>query len=177
MPWKNGQGATREILVHPEGASLDGFMWRISMAQVNAPGAFSVFPGCDRILCVVNGGPLLLAVEDAEPVRLGVDSPPFHFAADAAAEVTALDEPVLDFNVMVRRSHYRAHVDCRRGAVELPACGDTRAVCIREGTARTEKGEVLRSGDTVLVDGRQTKIAADDDTVLYVVTLIAQVRS
>src|SRR6516164_1536547 len=84
MPWKNGQGATREILVHPEGASLDGFMWRISMAQVNAPGAFSVFPGCDRILCVVNGGPLLLAVEDAEPVRLGVDSPPFHFAADAA---------------------------------------------------------------------------------------------
>ena len=62
MPWKNGQGATREIAVHPEGASLDNFMWRVSLAQVNAPGPFSLFRDCDRILCVVRGGPLYLSL-------------------------------------------------------------------------------------------------------------------
>ena len=70
MPWKNGKGATREIATHPEGASLESFLWRVSMAQVNAPGPFSVFQDCDRILCVVRGGPLHLSIADAEPVRL-----------------------------------------------------------------------------------------------------------
>ena len=70
MRWKNGKGSTREIATHPEGASLESFLWRVSMAQVNAPGPFSVFQDCDRILCVVRGGPLHLSIADAEPVRL-----------------------------------------------------------------------------------------------------------
>lgn len=32
MPWKNGKGETVEIAVFPEGASVDTFDWRISMA-------------------------------------------------------------------------------------------------------------------------------------------------
>ncbi|MDP1908248.1 MAG: HutD family protein, partial [Hyphomicrobium sp.] len=32
MPWKNGGGETTEIAISPEGAALDSFDWRVSMA-------------------------------------------------------------------------------------------------------------------------------------------------
>jgi uncharacterized protein len=172
MPWKNGKGATREIAVHPEGATLDDFLWRISLAQVDATGSFSTFPGCDRTLCLVRGGPLHLSIEKSAPVRLARDSAPFQFAADVAADVTALDAPVVDFNVMVRRGRYRASVESCAGSVTLPASRDTRAVFVREGTATTGDGEILHTGETLLVDDQQTKIAAGDDAVFYIVTLV-----
>jgi uncharacterized protein len=176
MPWKNGQGATREIAVHPEGASLDNFMWRVSLAQVNAPGPFSLFRDCDRILCVVRGGPLYLSVAKAQPVRLEIDTP-FYFAADVETEATALEDGVLDFNVMVRRGHYRASIECCREPVNLPASSHARFVFVKEGSARTAEGEFLRYGDTLWVGERQTMIATGKSTVLYVVTLIAEAPS
>ena len=33
-PWKNGGGTTREVAVSPEGAGLDDFAWRISLAAL-----------------------------------------------------------------------------------------------------------------------------------------------
>jgi uncharacterized protein len=175
MPWKNGQGATREIAVHPEGASLDNFMWRVSLAQVNAPGPFSLFRDCDRILCVVKGGPLYLSVGGAQPVRLEIDTP-FNFAADVKTEATALEDRVLDFNVMVRRGCYRASIECYREPLNLPASSHVRFVFVKEGSARTA-GEPLRYGDTLLVGEEQTLIATGKSTVLYVVTLIAEALS
>jgi uncharacterized protein len=60
MPWKNGGGETAEIAVFPEGATLDDFDWRISMATVSADGPFSLFPGVDRTLSVLEGdGPII----------------------------------------------------------------------------------------------------------------------
>ena len=55
MPWKNGGGETVEVIVHPEGASLSDFGWRVSMATVASDGPFSVFPGIDRTIVVVEG--------------------------------------------------------------------------------------------------------------------------
>jgi environmental stress-induced protein Ves len=174
MRWKNGQGATREIAVYPEGASLDNFMWRVSLAQVNAPGPFSLFRDCDRILCVVRGGPLYLSVAKAQPVHLEIDTP-FNFAADIETEAIALQEPVLDFNVMVRRGYYRASIECCREPVNLSASSHVRLVFVKEGTAKTG-GEVLRDGDTLFVGGEQTMIATAGSTVLYVVTLMAAIK-
>jgi len=56
MPWKNGGGTTTEIAVAPEGASLNDFDWRISMAHVGADGPFSSFPGIDRTLSARSRG-------------------------------------------------------------------------------------------------------------------------
>ena len=40
MRWKNGLGETAQIAISPDGAALDGFEWRISMAHVEADGPF-----------------------------------------------------------------------------------------------------------------------------------------
>ena len=60
MPWKNGQGSTTELAIEPPGAALDGFDWRISIAELRGSGPFSTFPGYDRIIVQLDGPPMIL---------------------------------------------------------------------------------------------------------------------
>lgn len=111
MPWKNGGGVTTEIAASPQGSSLDTFGWRVSRAQVAAAGPFSVFPGIDRTLAILEGVGLVLTVEDEPPVRLSSQSPPFAFAADKPAHASLVDGPIADLNIMSRRGQWRHSVE------------------------------------------------------------------
>ena len=62
MPWKNGQGETVEIARSPDGEGLDDFDWRVSVAPVVADGAFSMFPGIERTIAVIEGSGMALDV-------------------------------------------------------------------------------------------------------------------
>lgn len=99
--WKNGGGETAEIAAFPSGAGFDDFGWRISTAIVARSGAFSCFPGCHRILTVIEGGALLLRINGTE-TKLDPSSPPHAFAGDAPCDCTLTGAPVLDLNVMTR---------------------------------------------------------------------------
>jgi environmental stress-induced protein Ves len=111
MPWKNGGGITTEIAVFPDGAGLDAFQWRISMATVAADGPFSLFPGVDRTLSILEGGGIKLAVEGQPDVTLTPASPPHSFPADRPASAGLLSDPVCDLNVMTRRGLWRHRVE------------------------------------------------------------------
>ncbi|MBA8839178.1 HutD family protein [Ochrobactrum sp. RH2CCR150] len=109
MPWKNGGGVTVEIAVHPQGASVDDFDWRISMATVASDGPFSVFPGIDRTLSVLEGDGIVLDVEGQEST-LTRDSSPLAFAADSHSAARLIGSAITDLNVMTRRTHYAHRV-------------------------------------------------------------------
>ncbi len=79
MPWKNGAGETVEIAVSPEGAALFDFDWRISMATVATDGPFSIFPGIDRTLSILEGNGMSLSIDGGAPVLLTQDSDPLAF--------------------------------------------------------------------------------------------------
>jgi environmental stress-induced protein Ves len=113
MPWKNGGGSTTEIAIHPEGVGLDEFGWRVSMATVNGAGPFSLFPGIDRTLTVLQGNGIRLDFDDRS-VMLDRGSPPLSFPADVAVYGAPIDGPITDLNVMIRRSRWRHSVT--RGA-------------------------------------------------------------
>ncbi|KQY31074.1 hypothetical protein ASD21_08420 [Caulobacter sp. Root1455] len=106
-PWKNGGGHTREVAAFPPGADLDGFEWRISLAQIAADGPFSTFPGVDRVLTVIQGEGLLLTVDD-RMLALDAASPPLAFPGEARVAARLTDGPISDLNVMVRRDKWRA---------------------------------------------------------------------
>lgn len=101
-PWKNGGGETAEIVASPAGAGFEDFDWRISTAVVAASGPFSTFPGVDRVLCVLEGGAMVLTMDERE-VRLDAASPPLAFPGDVAVSAALEGAALLDFNVMVRR--------------------------------------------------------------------------
>ena len=116
MPWKNGGGETREIAASPEGASLDNFDWRLSMARVASDGPFSQFPGIERTLSVLEGNGIVLTIEGMPPILLGKARAPFGFDASVKAEAALKDGPIVDLNVMSRKGRARHH--CYRILVE-----------------------------------------------------------
>jgi environmental stress-induced protein Ves len=109
VPWKNGGGLTREVAAYPEGAALADFDWRVSTAEVRNAGPFSLFPGVQRTLCVLQGT-LALEVEGRQAVRLGTESAPHGFSGDAPAHAQPGPEGVVDLNVMTRRGRFSARV-------------------------------------------------------------------
>ena len=54
--WRNAAGETREICTFPP-AKRD-FYWRASIASIAANGEFSLFPGMERIVTLLEGGEL-----------------------------------------------------------------------------------------------------------------------
>jgi environmental stress-induced protein Ves len=58
MPWRNGRGSTLEIGREP--ANGQDFAWRLSLADIDADGEFSAYPGYRRALVLVAGNGLRL---------------------------------------------------------------------------------------------------------------------
>jgi environmental stress-induced protein Ves len=144
MPWKNGGGTTIEIARFPEGASLEDFDWRVSMARVEKSGPFSSFPGIDRSLAVLEGDGVVLALPGRGSIELDRASPPFVFPGDIEV-VAELGVPTLDFNVMTRRGRAR-HLLSRVRVVEpthLLPLGDVLVVVTLQGGVAVGQGQSL----------------------------------
>lgn len=176
MPWKNGGGTTTEIAIHPPGATLDDFEWRISMAHVSADGPFSTFPGIDRTLSVLNGSGIRLAFGDGETTTLDRRSEPFAFAADRAVTGLLVDGAIDDVNVMSRRGRWRHRV--RRldgdGPAELSVSSDL-LVFVASAGRWTIAREVLATGDSaVLTNGEEGVFTGDRGAVGLAVDLWAE---
>lgn len=129
-PWKNGGGTTTEIAVSPEGAGFDDFDWRLSVAEVASDGPFSLFPGIDRTLTVIEGEGLVMTVEGRGMVTLTAASAPLSFPGDVPVSASLAKGPIRDFNVMTRRGRFGHQVtrhDLAAGRLALPQ-GDLRLV-------------------------------------------------
>jgi environmental stress-induced protein Ves len=166
MRWKNGLGETAEIAIAPEGAALDRFAWRVSMARIEAAGPFSSFPGIDRTLAVLDGAGFRLAVDGLPVVELTPDSAPFPFRGDSAAAATLLGGPVTDLNVMTRRTDWWQRVRRFGSGERLPlrAAGATALVVCAAGSARlTAGGATVELGalDTLVLCEPSPMIEAD----------------
>ncbi|MGW5860854.1 HutD/Ves family protein [Streptomyces sp. NPDC055239] len=148
MPWKNGGGTTREVAsgtvevsgtvesasgtvrASPSSSSspssaepVDGFDWRVSVADVNAGGAFSLFPGIDRVITPVEGEGMVLTVDGAsQPVE---PLSPFAFSGDAATDCRLEAGAVRNMNVMTRRGRATAQVRI----VTVSAARETEMTC------------------------------------------------
>jgi uncharacterized protein len=102
--WKNGQGETREIARDPG----EPFAWRLSSALVSQSGPFSNFPGYDRSLTVLSGGPMALS-HDGKPPRTLATHSPYQFRGEAAT-TAALSAPCEDFNLFTLREKMKGSV-------------------------------------------------------------------
>jgi uncharacterized protein len=156
MPWKNGGGETFEIAVSPAAAALEAMGWRISMAVVAGDGPFSIFPGVDRTLSILEGAGIALSLEGTGEFMLSGRTDPFHFPADVAATARLLGGTVTDLNVMTRRQDYR-HLVRRlplHGRQVVATRADELAVFCCSGTvacaAREEPPALLAERDCAL---------------------------
>ncbi|MFP5459567.1 MAG: HutD family protein [Bacteriovoracia bacterium] len=142
-PWKNGLGTTEEIFVYPEGAS--DFLVRLSMATLTTSGPFSLFPGIDRTLVLLEGRPIKL---NGRSVPLLT---PIAFPGEDLLHST-LEAPGLDFNLMCRRGQARGVVHVLNG--ESTTTADAHLSVVFALTDHVRVGEIeLRKYDACVVEG------------------------
>lgn len=130
--WRNGGGETREIVSYPPGEA--DFAWRASIATLSSDGAFSRFPGIDRVITLLRGDSVRLstAAVTHELTPLQPWSFPGEWAIDAA-----LHGESEDFNIMTRRDSWQAQV-----AVVTQANSSLHGVAwVMAGEWRLENGE------------------------------------
>ncbi|MGW2340442.1 HutD/Ves family protein [Streptomyces sp. NPDC001661] len=169
-PWKNGGGITTEVLAHPEGSTTADFAWRISLADVATAGPFSAFEGVDRIITVVEGPGMALTVDGTEHT-IDTRYAPFPFSGDATTDCRLLGGPLVDFNVMTRRTEAKADVRIERGPTVLePAPGTRVLALVLEGTATLDTVRLNRL-DAVLLQDDEPPVDVAVDGVLAVVSL------
>lgn len=103
VPWKNGQGTTREIFRIAYDNEPDQFYFRISVASVSKSGPFSQFPGKDRFLMLLEGKGFRLSFEDQSEVVLANAFDSIEFEGEENIECHLIDKAAVDFNVMTQR--------------------------------------------------------------------------
>lgn len=174
VPWKNGGGVTREIAAWPPGSGFDDFAWRISMADVREDGPFSSFPGVDRMLMVLEGE-LRLTLQGVGVFDLSPCSAPLAFSGAAPVCATLTAGPVLDLNVMTRRSEAFAHIERVASSADIPAAPGSRLVFALADGVRVHSVDgvqSLRRHDALLTKTGM-RVAASSDVQALVISLSA----
>lgn len=141
MPWKNGGGFTEEI-TRDAGDGLEGFGWRLSIADIEASGGFSTFTGYQRIITVLQGDGMRLTV-DGQPSRPLLPFDPYAFSGESQVNCLLLGGAIRDFNLIYAPQRYRARLQWYNGGNRLFSAAST--VLIFSGQAQLQ----------VSVDGQQ----------------------
>ena len=160
MRWKNGGGWSTELASFPTCADDAGgtFDWRISIAEIGSDGAFSTFPGCDRLIALLEGVGMELSFDRAPSAELRERLHFVDFAGEWQTHGRLLAGPVRDFNIIARRHAVHAEV-LRRPLVGpvvfLPEASTTWFVYLASGNAEVKIGDdrhTLDAGESLLLE-------------------------
>ena len=105
MPWKNGQGTTTQILIHPENSVFEknNFIYRLSSASVNSDGYFSNFSGMTRVLVPIKGAGFSLNGHIYEKFEVA------HFSGEVETHCQLLKGPVADLGLIYDATKVKVH--------------------------------------------------------------------
>lgn len=143
MPWKNGLGITHEIAVERSGDE-GGFSWRVSMAEVAVSSPFSVFPGCDRTIVLLQGDGMVLDSGPHGRHVLDQRFRPYSFEGEWQTDCRLLGGPCRDLNVMTDRTRARAEVNVVHASASAQRWsfdGDSALLFLLDGTLRVTDGD------------------------------------
>jgi uncharacterized protein len=163
VPWKNGLGITREIAVEPAGATMEDFVWRVSIADVDTASPFSRFPGVDRTIVLLEGDGFTMTLDGTREHALTTPCQSFAFAGELSVEVTLVGGATRDFNLMVRRGAAHGSIDVVRGPASVDATG-VALIHIANGNAISD-GTACQTGDSI-ADPRAVELAAETTALL-----------
>jgi environmental stress-induced protein Ves len=177
-PWKNGGGVTREVAAHPAGSDTSNFTWRVSVADIDAGGPFSTFPGIDRTLVLLGGKGMELVQDDGVTYPLKAPLDMARFAGETAISARLFDGPTRDLNVMVRREHGSATVQALSAPADVSVSGTTLLLYCVDGDVLVTIGGAdairLPPGATLPVDATTVKrcgIAGRGHVLFITITL------
>lgn len=177
VPWKNGGGSTTEISISPPDSSFHDFDWRISLATISESGPFSVFPGVDRTLTLVDGPGIILDIDGARRITLNEEDPTIEFAGESVIRAAPNGGPTTDFNVMTRRAHCQHRFGRRRldGVSVFAPRGDMAILFLAEGEGMSVSSDDERIGlvrfDAIVFDTDKTWTLESGPATVFIVDI------
>ena len=127
--WKNGGGVTRELCIYPPHASLNDFIWRLSIAEITQSGAFSIFTGIERIIVLLEGTGMQLHFSNAPTYDLTTAHAPFRFSGEEIVHAELQGQTSTDFNLMLRRDAAHGEIEVWQCAATVSATGLVALYC------------------------------------------------
>lgn len=172
-PWRNGKGVTRELHRIPAHDDPDDFVLRVSVADVDTDGTFSLYPGIDRTLAILRGSGMdLIDLPEGNVWRTVAGRfSMLTFAGEQQLHGRLLDGPVRDFNVMVRRDAGAAKLRIVEGAHTVRA-SKCRLLFVAQGSARIvcDDGSALILNESHFIEQPgKASIATESDSVVFLV--------
>lgn len=175
MPWKNGGGSTEEI-TRDAGAGLDGFGWRLSIADIAESGGFSTFAGYQRVITVLQGDGMTLCV-DGEDTRPLLPLDPFAFRGESQVSCTLLSGAIRDFNLIYAPQRYSARLHWLEGKQQFFSSASTVLVFSVSDLLQVRVGENasrLGQHDCLQLDGNSGLVEVCVDAGCCVIELTAR---
>lgn len=156
--WRNGAGWTREILVAAASGGA-GWDWRLSIAEIEADGPYSVFPGVEREQVLLSGSGLTLDFGEGDERVLAPPHGRQRFPGDLPVAARLASGRAEVFNLMWQPARvaaqlwYRPLVGSMLLFVEPGATWAVHVVAGRAGLGGEDARMVLEAGDTALLGG------------------------
>lgn len=163
--WKNDGGWTTELARRDDDAG--GFLWRVSIAEIERDGPFSAFPGIERDLLLLEGNGIELDIGGEPSRQLTRRFERVHFNGEAEVQCRLLAGPTRDFNVMARRDAIVADVGARPlvGSMLLfPEPGAEWFIHVHAGTLALRRDGTsveATAGDSLCADGDGSRIVLE----------------
>lgn len=111
MPWKNGGGTTLELFsIRNKNGDI---LFRLSSAEVNQDGPFSIFPNIDRILFLLEGQGFQLTFPDKQIV-MNQFLKPISFKGEEVIQCDLIGGACSDFNIMADRDYGKSSLSFRK---------------------------------------------------------------
>jgi len=166
-PWKNGMGRTRELAIHPPGASMDDFIWRVSVAEVDSASPFSAFPGIDRHIALLEGAGFTMTLDDGRVHALTTPFAPFAFPGEAQVSVSLKNGPTRDFNLMIRRALGHGELVIWEGPCRQVVDDGVALIFCAQGHLDTSEGR-LKAGEAWLPRRQTDRVTLDSNALALV---------
>jgi environmental stress-induced protein Ves len=158
MTWRNGLGMTVEMAREDDANGV--MLWRVSAADVVEPGEFSIFPGVDRILTLIEGPGFDLdfaehgGVTPVEPLH------PVSFSGDWTTRAQTVRGQSRVLNVMTARGQATAIVSVHKDTRAIARFADRSLIVCLDGRTSLTVGDAalqLAPAQVALVsDGTET---------------------
>jgi len=163
-----GGGITREVAQCPH---ANGFAWRLSIADIETEGAFSIFAGMSRILTVIDGDGLVLHHRGGD-----IEVPfcvPTGFSGDTEIRSELRSGTIRDFNVIFDPTVVAAEVKVLDGPTTktvTPVKGTIYGVYVLNGHLMCD-GVSAEQGVFIQVTQSERVLQIADDSRLLLIRL------
>lgn len=128
--WPNGAGISWDIASAPPDVAPSERDWRFATALIERDAPFSMLPGVDRIITLIDGAGFMLDVDGLDELSINRPFVPTPFPGDSPAACRVDDGASTVLNLLLARPRITADVSIRQEGAQVSASRGCEAVLL-----------------------------------------------